>query len=108
MHQLDRLARLGDAEAATGQGLRVDLGVEIGEAFGELDFLAVMQCAGQVGFDYMINSNWGVNVDLKPYVLAGGDEEHEDGTHTAKGLAHIGADLKSEVRPGMVGSRTPP
>lgn len=44
----------------------------------------------------------GVNLDLKPYVLAGGDEEHEDGTHTAKGLAHIGADLKSEVRPGMV------
>ena len=44
----------------------------------------------------------GTNVEVKPYVLAGADRENEDAGVKNIGVAHLGADLKSEVRPGLV------
>jgi hypothetical protein len=44
----------------------------------------------------------GANIDVKPYVLAGANQEHETSGTTSTGVGHVGADLKSEVRPGLV------
>ena len=44
----------------------------------------------------------GANIDLKPYVLGGANHEVESVGTTNTGLAHVGADLKSEVRQGLV------
>ncbi|MBV6521993.1 MAG: hypothetical protein MNPFHGCM_02137 [Gemmatimonadaceae bacterium] len=44
----------------------------------------------------------GANVDVKPYVLGGGNEEIDAGMKSRSGVSHVGADLKSEVRPGLV------
>ncbi len=44
----------------------------------------------------------GLNADLKPYALAGGDQTRPDGVLTRRGVSDVGLDLKSEVRPGLV------
>ena len=44
----------------------------------------------------------GVNVDLKPYLLGGANQEQAVAGRVHNEIAHAGADLKSELRPGLV------
>ncbi|MFN8581098.1 MAG: DUF5916 domain-containing protein [Gemmatimonadaceae bacterium] len=44
----------------------------------------------------------GLNADLRPYVLSGGDEDHSGTTVDRSTTGSVGADFKSEVRPGLV------
>lgn len=44
----------------------------------------------------------GLNADLKPYALGGGDRTRPGGVPTNRGVYDVGLDLKSEVRPGLV------
>lgn len=45
----------------------------------------------------------GLNADIKPYVMTGGDETYSSlGARSRSGIGDVGVDLKSEVHPGLV------
>jgi hypothetical protein len=71
-----------------------------GWARGSEGIARVSRAGHLVGLDDLPRP--GVNVDLKPYVLGGADQEHETAGSTTSGVGNVGVDLKSEVRPGLV------
>lgn len=70
-----------------------------GAAFTGLKIKDSWGVAGQVGFDYMIDRHWGINVDLKKIMM---EPKANVGLVTANGVVPVSAKVK--INPWIVGA----